>query len=229
MLRWKPNPAGRRPVKYRVYGSDEKGFTASDENFQGTVGATKEEMAQWNPWFPANFIAETAATELPVIGSEVSGPGLNQSFYRVVAVDEQGKRSGPSDFAEAPRPVIYSKPTITAQVGAEYRYELRANRSLGDLSAQMRGDNQVSGYFGIEQVVFGLEKGPAWLKMNETNGILSGVPDSPGDAEVIVAAVLTRPVRKLDEKALVWGNEKVLSQGTEQVGAVRQKFIIEIK
>src|SRR5262249_6477410 len=27
MLRWKPNPAGRKPAKYRIYGSDEKGFS----------------------------------------------------------------------------------------------------------------------------------------------------------------------------------------------------------
>ena len=30
ILRWQPNPAGRAPVKYRVYGSDEKGFSVSD-------------------------------------------------------------------------------------------------------------------------------------------------------------------------------------------------------
>ena len=30
ILRWKANRAGRPPAKYRVYGSDEKGFTISD-------------------------------------------------------------------------------------------------------------------------------------------------------------------------------------------------------
>ena len=30
ILRWKANPAGRLPAKYRVYGSDEKGLTISD-------------------------------------------------------------------------------------------------------------------------------------------------------------------------------------------------------
>ena len=30
ILRWKANPVGRPPVKYRVYGSDEKGFTIAD-------------------------------------------------------------------------------------------------------------------------------------------------------------------------------------------------------
>ncbi|HRZ58847.1 MAG TPA: hypothetical protein P5525_25695, partial [Candidatus Paceibacterota bacterium] len=35
---------------------------------------TKVEMAAWNPWFPANFIAETAFTELTVVGGEVELP-----------------------------------------------------------------------------------------------------------------------------------------------------------
>lgn len=51
-LRWRANPVGRRPVKYRVYGSDEKGFTIADQRHQSVVGVTKEEMAGWNPWFP---------------------------------------------------------------------------------------------------------------------------------------------------------------------------------
>ncbi len=100
ILRWKANPIGRRPAKYRVYGSDEKGFTIADQSFQGTVGVTKDEMAAWNPWFPANFIAETQATELAVMGCDINWPAANKTFYRVVAVDAQGKRSGPSDYAD---------------------------------------------------------------------------------------------------------------------------------
>src|SRR5258708_37327316 len=30
-LRWTANPIGRSPVRYRVYGSDEKGFTIADQ------------------------------------------------------------------------------------------------------------------------------------------------------------------------------------------------------
>jgi hypothetical protein len=94
-------------------------------------------MADWNPWFPANFIAETTAAELAVLGADVDLSAANKTYYRVVAVDEEGKRSGPSDYAVAPRPVVYSKPVLTAQVGAEYRYQVLANRSLGDLSSRM--------------------------------------------------------------------------------------------
>jgi len=96
-----------------------------------------------------------------------------------VAVDDHGKRSGPSDYATAPRPVIYSRPVAVAKVGAEYRYQVCATRSLGDLSSRMQGKNQVSGYFHIEKPAFALQQRPAWLKIDPDTGLLSGIPDTP--------------------------------------------------
>jgi hypothetical protein len=229
ILRWKANTAGRPPVKYRVYGSDEKGFTIADQGFQGTVGVTKEEMAAWNPWFPANFIAETTATELAVMGRENGLPSANKTYYRVVAVDDQGRRSGPSDFATAPRPIIYSRPVVAARVGAEYHYQVCATRSLGDLSARMKGNEQVSGYFDLEKPRFALDHGPGWLKIDEATGVLSGTPDAMGKVEVTVTATIDRKVRKLDEKALVWGIEKVLATTTERVGTATQRFDVDVQ
>jgi hypothetical protein len=185
-------------------------------------------MAAWNPWFPANFVAETTATELVVLGPGVSAPAANKTYYRVVAVDGQGRRSGPSDYAVAPRPVIYSRPAVTAQVDAEYHSQVLANRSLGDLSSRMEGDRQVSGYFDIEKPRFTLTHGPAWLKIDEATGMLTGTPDAPGRVEVAVSVVIDRSVRKLDEAVLRWGNEKVLSVDTERVGTATQKFIIDV-
>lgn len=227
-LRWKANPAGRTPAKYRVYGSDEKGFTIADQKYQSMVGVTKKEMADWDPWFPANFIAEITATELAVLGPGVSLPAANKTYYRVVAVDEQGKRSGPSDYAVATRPVIYSKPVTAARAGVEYHYPVLVNRSLGDLSARMEGDRQVSGYFDIEKPWFALTQGPAWLKMDEATGVLSGTPEAAGRVEVTVTVTIDRPVRRLDEAVLRWGNEKVLSVDSERVGVATQKFAIEV-
>ena len=229
VLRWTAHPAGRRPLKYRVYGSDEKGFTVADQPYQGTLGITQAEMAAWNPWFPANFIAETTATELAVMGCEVDLPTANKTYYRVVAVDEQGKRSGPSDYATAPRPVIYSQPVLTAKVGAPYHYPVCANRSLGDLSARVKDNQQVSGYFDVEKPSFALERGPAWLKIDEHTGVLSGTPDGAGQVEVAVTARIEREVRNLDEKILAWGNEKVLSTSTERIGAATQTFVITVQ
>ncbi len=227
-LRWKSNPVGRAPIKYRVYGSDEKGFTIADQRHQGVVGVTKDEMADWNPWFPANFIAETTATELAVLGDDVDLSAANKTYYRVVAIDKLGKRSGPSDYAAAPRPVIYSKPVVTARVGTEYRYQMRTNRSLGDLSSRMVDDRQISGYFDIEKPRFTLAHGPAWLRMDKASGVLSGTPDVSGSTDVAVTVTIDRQVRKLDEGVLRWGGEKVLSIEAEHVGAATQKFVIDV-
>ncbi len=227
-LRWKANPVGRGPVKYRVYGSDEKGFTIADKSYQSVVGVTKKEMADWNPWFPANFIAETTATEMVVLGGDVNMPTANKTYYRVVAVDKQDKRSGPSDYAVAPRPLIYSKPLVTAKVGTEYRYQVLANRSLGDLSSRMVDGRQSSGYFDIEKPRFTLTQGPAWLRIDEATGVLSGTPDVSGRTYVAVSVTIDRQVRKLDEAVLRWGREKVVSIETERVGAATQKFVIDV-
>jgi hypothetical protein len=228
VLRWKANAAGRRPAKYRIYGSDEKGFTVADNPQPGTVGITKEEMASWTREFPANFIAETTGTELPVLGRDVSLPAANKTYYRVVAVDEQGKLSGASDYASAPRPVIYSAPVVTVKAGAEYRYPVLATRSLGDLSARMNNGRQVNGYFDIEKPKFAVERGPAWLKIDENTGVLSGTPDLPGKSDVVVAAHIERDVRKLDEQTLRWGNEKLLSLDKERIGTATQTFVIDV-
>ena len=55
ILRWKANPVGRPPVKYRVYGSDEKGFTIADERFQSTVGVTKRGNGGLEPVVPGEL------------------------------------------------------------------------------------------------------------------------------------------------------------------------------
>jgi len=69
---------------------------------------------------------------------------------------DQAKRSGPSDYSVAPRPVIHSRPVVTARVGTEYRYQVLANRSLGDLSSRTADGQQTRGYFDIEKPRFTL-------------------------------------------------------------------------
>jgi hypothetical protein len=220
-LRWKANPVGRSAVKYRVYASDEKGFSVSDAAYKVNTGSSKELHSP----FPANFIAETAATELTVIGNQVDLPNATKTYYRVVAVDQQGKRSGPSDYAAAPRPIIFSKPTLAGKVGAEYRYQVEANRCLGDLRVDGKG---VTNFFDIEKPKFAIEKGPKWLKIDAATGVLSGTPDAAGTADVVVTATIDRQVRKLDEGALKWGAEKVASTASETVGTATQPFVIKV-
>jgi len=224
VLRWKPSPTGRRPAKYRIYGSDEKGFTISDEPYKAVVGVSK--VVSLNR--AANYMTEVSATEVAVIGAEINLPNANRAYYRVVAVDERGNRSGPSDFAEAPRPIIWSRPLTAAKVGSEYRYALAVIRSLGDLRTRVVDGKETMNYWDIETPRFALEQGPAWLKIDERTGVLSGVPASPGKVVITVTATIDREIRKLDERSLSWGQEKTLSTAMQRVGKATQMFTLEI-
>lgn len=225
ILRWQPNPEGERPAKYRIYGSDEKGFSMSDVPFRVNVGASKEIPALQSP----NFIAEVEPTRAAVIGPEVRLPNANRAYYRVVAVDGHGRRSGPSDAAEAPRPLLCSRPVTTARVGSPYRCQLSALRSLGDVRTRMVGEKATMSYWDIEVPRFSLQQGPAWLAIDPVTGLLSGTPDAPGKVPVVVAVALDREVRTLDRQPLSWGIEKVLSTGRQTVGAATQKFTLQVR
>jgi acetyl esterase/lipase len=225
VLRWKPNPAGQKPVKYRVYGSDEKGFSVSDQSYRRNVGQSKDVPAQ----APANFVAETSDCELAVLGAGVTLPNANRSFYRVEAVGEKGTRSGASDYAAAVRPFIFSKPPESAKVGTEFRYEVKAIRSLGDLRLRVVEGKEVANFWDVEKPRYVLVQGPAWLHVDEGTGVLRGVPDAAGNTDVVVRVTLERSMRRLDEGRLSWGQESVKEVGTEKVGDATQRFRIAVK
>jgi hypothetical protein len=224
ILRWKPNAAGRKPVKYRVYGSDEKGFSVSDEPYRRTVGQSKDVPAR----APANFVAETSDTELAVLGAGVDLPNANRAFYRVVAVDDRGQRSGPSDYAAAARPFIYSQPPEAAKVGTEFRHQVSAVRSLGDLRLRVLEGKEVASFWDVEKPRFVLVQGPSWLRIDESTGVLRGAPDAAGNTDVVVKVTLERSVRRLDEGRLSWGQELVKEVVTETAGSATQRFRIAV-
>jgi hypothetical protein len=223
-LRWATSPLGRKPAAYRVYASDEKGFSVSDEPYKVTVGISDAVPSE----FPANFLLETSATGLDVVGAHVSLEGANKAFYRVVAIDAAGNRSGPSDYAASPRPVIVSAPVTQARRGVEYRYRVAAIRSLGDLRTRVVNGKEVMNFWDVERLRFAIERGPKWLAIDASSGRLTGVPDGPGTNDVVVSATLERDVRRLDEDALKWGIEKVSSSGVEKAGTASQSFVIEV-
>jgi hypothetical protein len=83
-------------------------------------------------------------------------------------------------------------------------------------------------YWDIENPRFVLQQGPSWLTIDERTGVLSGIPDRPGKVVIRVTATIDREVRRLDERALSWGQEKILSTRTQRVGAATQTFTLEI-
>lgn len=224
VLRWNAGSAAQKAVRYRVYGSDEKGFTVSDEPYTINVGSSRDVPAR----APANFVVETKSTELVVLGAGVNLPNANKAYYRVVAINDNGKRSGPSDYAAAPRPFLYGQPSEKAKVGADYRGQLATIRSLGDLRLRTINGKQAASFWEIEKPRFVLTKGPTWLRLDDRTGALSGAPDTAGTFDVVITVTLERPVRRLDDGRLSWGHEHVLEETNEQIGAATQRLRIAV-
>ena len=178
--------------------------------------------------FPANFVAESSANRLDVVGQHVTLPGANKAFYRVVALDAAGNRSGPSDYAECPRPLIVSAPLTEGRAGVAYRYPVAAIRSLGDLRTRVIDGKETMNFWDVERLRFDIQRGPQWLTIDRATGTLSGTPDRAGTTEVFVSVTLERDERRLDEGALKWGIEKVVAAGTEAAGKATQRFSIEV-
>jgi hypothetical protein len=222
-LTWSANPVGRPPVKYRIYGSDEKGFTVHDNPYEVKLGDT-EELA--NP-FPANFVAEVTGTSLDVVRVGNALPNANKAYYRVVAVDARDKRSGDSDYAEAPRPFIYSAPVTSAPAGQPYSYQVRVIRSLGDLTRRNAAKPKPGARFWkIEPLKFSLTQKPSWMSINADTGLITGTSDGTGGT-VTVTVTLTKEHRLVHDKDnIVWGNEYEQSKTYESVGPVMQQFFV---
>ncbi|MCZ6632406.1 MAG: hypothetical protein O7G87_03310, partial [bacterium] len=179
-LSWRANPRGRTPVRYLVYGSNEQGFTASDDPYLVTVAKGKQET------FSANLMVSTETTELDVIGPDLDLKDANSGFYRVAAVDEQGVRSGVSDLATVSRPWICSRPETLAKVGQNYVYQVEVVRSIGDLQTRVIDGNPYNPAFrNADELIFTLVDAPEWLRVDE-NGKITGCPKQMGRCEVTI-------------------------------------------
>jgi len=223
ILRWKPNPLGSKPIRYRVYGSDEKGFSVSDEPYRRNVGRSKDVPAQ----APANFVAETSNTELIVLGAgwnlpNATGPSIGwwPSMARQAEWAFRLRRCAPSlPLQQAPGPGPGRQGVSVSGFGRPV---------AGGPAPAHRGGQGSGELLGRREAPVQLVKGPAWLGIDKSNGMLRGVPDTVGNSDVVVKVTLQRSVRRLDEGRLSWGQELVKEVVTEQVGSATQRFRIAV-
>ncbi|MFV1964939.1 MAG: hypothetical protein ACC628_05920 [Pirellulaceae bacterium] len=218
-LTWRPNPKGRRPVVYKVYGSDERGFSISDQDYtvvrgKGFVHTIDEFDAKPSDApdagrvvTPANLITQTAETACPVVGPDVELANTNKAFYRVIAVDAAGQQSGPSDYVEVARPFVYTRGKTTAKVGQRYTYLPGVIRSLGDLRCRHSPTSSYNAAFwDREEVTFKAIRLPAGLSLDPESGQIDGTLKTPGDGEIIFEVSLgsdrrvkvTQPLRVIE-------------------------------
>ena len=202
-LTWKANPQGRAPVAYKVYGSDERGFSVSDTEYsvfrgKGFVGSIEEYTAK-----PAmakdagavktapNLVARVSETRLSVVGSDLTLPNANRAFYRVVAIDAKGNESGPSGCAEVPRPFVCSRPPSPARVGVNYRYAVQVIRSIGDLRCRRSPTSSYNAAFwDREHYTFKPASLPEGLTIDPQTGVISGTLTRPGTVRLVFEVFL---------------------------------------
>jgi hypothetical protein len=183
-LTWTPNPAGTEAAKYRVYGSNVKGFSVN------TPGLSMEALAAH---VPETLLGETNEMRLLVGGPNAQGEHANRAYYRVIAVDADGVESCPSDYAELPRPHVYSAPVTTATVGADYAYAMELVQSQGDI--QHRYDAPGNDYWEREAYTLELVEAPAWMTLDAETNTLHGTPapEDVGEHAVVVHLATTYP------------------------------------
>ena len=173
VLYWRPNPLGSAPTHFEIYGSDERGFSISREPYVIVAGHSepdgKRSMAP-------NLLSQTQETTAVVVGSHVTGG--NRAFFRVVAVDADGIRSGPSDYAEAPRPFVITPMPTQIPAGATTTLRLETIRSIGDLRAESNGPRRY--HLAIrdgDSVSFVLDEGPEFTELDTACGTLTFRPE----------------------------------------------------
>ncbi len=173
VLHWQPNPAGTVPRHFEIYGSDERGFSSSRQAYVIVTGDSDPEGKRT---MPANLLQETQQTTAVVVGVDLANG--NCAFFRVVAVDAAGVRSGPSDYAEAPRPFITTPLPQNIPAGVTTTIPLRTIRSSGDLRAESDGPRRYQKAIRDGDLVhFVLDEGPEFVELDNTSGTLTLRPE----------------------------------------------------
>lgn len=173
VLRWRPNTAGTTPVRYEIYGSHERGFTVSRQDYSIVAGHGEPEGMRN---MPANLLLDTVEPCALVVGSGIVAG--NRAFYRVVAIDAQGLRSGPSDYAEAPRPFVHTALPERIRAGTTTTVSLETIRSIGDLRSESDGPHRYQQAIRDgDEITFLLDEGPDFIELDAVSGQLTFRPE----------------------------------------------------
>jgi hypothetical protein len=112
-------------------------------------------------------------------------------------------------------------------VGQPYRYQVKAIRSIGDLTRRDAAKPKPgTKFWKIEPLTFSLTQKPSWMSINADTGLITGTSNGTGGT-VTVSVTLTKEHRLVHDKDnIVWGNEYEQSKTHETVGPVTQQFVV---
>jgi hypothetical protein len=163
-LTWQTGKDGSQPVSYRIYGSEERGFTAHDDRYEYNDGLEGTQRAA------ANLLLETHSTQLSVSLPET----LWRPYYRVIAVDGKGRLSGPSALSELSHPLIATSQLPNATESQFYKTQIVTSASIGHLvSADENGKSYQMKFRSGDELAFDMTGAPAGLSI-DSQGVISG-------------------------------------------------------
>jgi len=187
---------GKHPHHYEVYASNEKGFIPSCRRYPMWQ---KTGQREFYSTFEPNLMATIKDNKITIVDEKSPYPLANKSFYRVIAVDEQGNQSTPSPYIEIKHPFIYSSPNKLAEVKKLYQYHVYSITSMGDLQYNRLLYSGIMGSSGDptypigtsrifqDKLSFHLLEAPKWMKIDEKRGLISGVPESGDRGDSLVS------------------------------------------
>jgi hypothetical protein len=182
-LGWQPGKGGTKAARYRIYGSEERGFSANDSPYDYNAGLEGVRQA------PGNLFMETQG---PVESVEVP-ENLWRPYYRVVAVDKEGRVSGASAIGELPHPLIVSRELPPATRMHLYEARIRTSASIGHLvSADENGQPYQMKFRSGDEYSFSLTGAPDGVSIDD-NGLISGfVTDAAKDRYELTVSVKSK-------------------------------------
>jgi hypothetical protein len=165
LLSWNPGARGTKAVRYRIYGSQERGFTPSKKPYTYDAGLDGFKEA------PSNLLHEVDAT----VTSWQIPPALWRPFYRIAAVDAQERESGTSSKVELRHPLVVTEALPKAKAGSFYQTRIEVSASIGHLVSQTEnGKSYQMRLRNGDQLSFSIAGAPQGLGIHKEEGLIAG-------------------------------------------------------
>jgi len=194
LLSWSAGPGGTQPVGYRIYGSDEKGFKPSDQPYVYDAGLAGPKEV------PANLLYEVDGPE----NSWQIPSRLWRPFYRIAAVDSEGRESGTSIMVELKHPLVITEELPKGKAGSFYQAQIEVSTSIGHLVSQTENGKPYQMRFrNGDELKFALSGAPEGISIRVTDGLIAGYlsPQAIGKYALAISVVDERSGHR-DEKVL---------------------------
>jgi hypothetical protein len=165
LLTWMAGEGGTEPVSYRIYGSNERGFTPKEEPYTYDAGLAGSKEA------PANLLFETNGSETTWKIPQT----LWRPYYRIASVDSEGRLSGTSSMVELTHPLIITSSLLKAQAGSFYQSQIEVSASIGHLVSQTENGKAYQLRFrNGDRLSYTITGAPRELSISRNDGLISG-------------------------------------------------------